>query len=48
MKLAPYKPQISLNGVASAGNGSMIFPSSVMPTTIPRHSRAHKRLETPH
>jgi len=31
MKLAPYKPLISLNGVASAGTGSMIFPSSVMP-----------------
>lgn len=31
MKLAPYKPLVSLNGVASTGDGSMILPTTVMP-----------------
>lgn len=29
---AAYRPVISLNGVASSGDGSMIFPTSVMPS----------------
>jgi outer membrane protein TolC len=31
MRNAPYRPQLSLNGTAATGDGSMIFPSSVMP-----------------
>lgn len=31
MRNAPYRPQMSLNGTAATGDGSMIFPSSVMP-----------------
>lgn len=31
MRQAPYQPAVSLNGIASSGDGSMIFPSSAMP-----------------
>lgn len=32
MLQVPYRPQISLNGYGVGGDGSMIFPSTVMPT----------------
>jgi len=32
MLQVPYRPQISLNGYGAGGDGSMIFPSTVMPT----------------
>ena len=31
MRNAPFRPQMSVNGTAATGDGSMIFPSSVMP-----------------
>lgn len=31
MRQAPFKPLLSLNGVASTGDGSMIFPTAIMP-----------------
>jgi outer membrane protein TolC len=32
LMLAQFRPQVSLNGTLAAGDGSMIFPGTVMPT----------------